>query len=75
MTHPLEVTIESLSTQSAAGWEGRQVSKELLEALEYGEVRAADPPAEPGGAWTVNGWVKKGILIAFRGVNSPPEPR
>lgn len=66
MSHALEATIEALYGQSTAGWEGRQVSKELLEALEYGEVRAANPPSEAGGAWTVNAWVKKGILIAFR---------
>ncbi len=36
----------------------------LLDALERGEVRAAEP--RPGGGWTVQGWVKQGILLGFR---------
>ncbi len=35
-------------------------------ALETGEVRSASPdPAAPGG-WSVNVWVKQGILLGFR---------
>jgi len=38
----------------------------LLAALEAGLIRAAQPdPGAPGG-WRVNGWVKQGILLAFR---------
>jgi 2,3,4,5-tetrahydropyridine-2-carboxylate N-succinyltransferase len=39
---------------------------EFKDALNRGEVRAAepDPAAETG--WRVNGWVKKGILLGFR---------
>jgi 2,3,4,5-tetrahydropyridine-2-carboxylate N-succinyltransferase len=36
----------------------------LLDALEAGAVRAATPA--PDGTWTVNAWVKEGILVAFR---------
>jgi 2,3,4,5-tetrahydropyridine-2-carboxylate N-succinyltransferase len=35
----------------------------LREGLESGEVRAAQPGPD---GWTVNGWVKKGILLGFR---------
>jgi len=35
----------------------------LLDALEAGVVRAAEPAA---GGWRVNAWVKQGILLAFR---------
>jgi 2,3,4,5-tetrahydropyridine-2-carboxylate N-succinyltransferase len=47
----------------------------LLEGLESGEVRAAEP-AGPG-EWRVQPWVKQGILLAFRvgvdvAVNVPP---
>ena len=35
----------------------------FLHALEKGEVRAAEPGPD---GWTVNGWVKKGILLGFR---------
>ena len=39
----------------------------LLDALESGQVRAAEPE---GDRWRVNGWVKRGILLGFRvGVN------
>jgi 2,3,4,5-tetrahydropyridine-2-carboxylate N-succinyltransferase len=38
----------------------------LRNALERGEVRAAEPdPAAPTG-WRVNAWVKQGILLGFR---------
>jgi 2,3,4,5-tetrahydropyridine-2-carboxylate N-succinyltransferase len=38
----------------------------LREAIERGEVRAAEPdPAAPTG-WRVNAWVKQGILLGFR---------
>ena len=40
--------------------------EDLREALERGEVRAAEPdPASPTG-WRVNAWVKQGILLGFR---------
>ena len=40
--------------------------REFKDALNRGEVRAAEPdPAEKTG-WRVNAWVKKGILLGFR---------
>jgi 2,3,4,5-tetrahydropyridine-2-carboxylate N-succinyltransferase len=36
----------------------------LLDLLEQGEVRAAEPAA--GGTWRVNAWVKQAILAAFK---------
>ena len=45
---------------------GRAVFGRLREALSSGAVRAASPdPASPIG-WTVNTWVKQGILLGFR---------
>jgi len=38
--------------------------KRLKQRLNAGEVRSAEP--DRTGAWTVNGWVKKGILLGFR---------
>ncbi len=38
----------------------------LLEALEAGEVRAAEPDPE-GRGWVVHAWVKRAILDLFRG--------
>ncbi len=42
----------------------RPTGVSLLEALEAGEVRAAEPL--PGGTWQVNAWVKAEILELFR---------
>jgi 2,3,4,5-tetrahydropyridine-2,6-dicarboxylate N-succinyltransferase len=36
------------------------------DALNAGEVRAAEPDARAKSGWRVNGWVKKGILLGFR---------
>jgi 2,3,4,5-tetrahydropyridine-2-carboxylate N-succinyltransferase len=35
-------------------------------ALERGEIRSASPDAESATGWTVNTWVKQGILLGFR---------
>lgn len=43
--------------------EARAVAEALLAALEAGVVRAAEPRE---GAWQVNAWVKRGVLLAFR---------
>ncbi len=39
---------------------------ELLEALERGEARAAEPDSSSPTGWRVNSWVKQGILLGFR---------
>jgi 2,3,4,5-tetrahydropyridine-2-carboxylate N-succinyltransferase len=36
------------------------------QALNAGEIRAAEPDASAPSGWRVNGWVKKGILLGFR---------
>ena len=45
------------------GDECRAVVDALIEGLESGAIRAAEPGEE---GWRVNGWVKQGILLAFR---------
>lgn len=40
--------------------------EDLLQALEAGTVRAAEPGATPHAPWVVNAWVKEGILAIFR---------
>ncbi|HVR72497.1 MAG TPA: 2,3,4,5-tetrahydropyridine-2,6-dicarboxylate N-succinyltransferase [Vicinamibacteria bacterium] len=47
----------------ALGDEAHALFQRFLQALEHGEVRAAEPGAD---GWKVNGWVKKGILLGFR---------
>ncbi len=39
---------------------------ELRSALEWGEIRAAEPDVESVTGWRVNAWVKQGILLGFR---------
>ena len=40
--------------------------REFKDALNRGEVRAAEPDAASPTGWHVNAWVKKGILVGFR---------
>jgi 2,3,4,5-tetrahydropyridine-2-carboxylate N-succinyltransferase len=47
----------------ALGDEARSAFLALRSGLESGQIRAAEPGPE---GWTVNGWVKKGILVGFR---------
>ena len=64
----LEETVERLAAagMDAPRDEARQAFATLRAALSEGTVRAAEPnPAAPGG-WTVNAWVKRGILLGFR---------
>jgi 2,3,4,5-tetrahydropyridine-2-carboxylate N-succinyltransferase len=64
----LRVAIERISGErSPTREEALPVIAELLDALERGAVRAAEPA---GDEWRVHAWVKLGILLAFRvGVN------
>jgi 2,3,4,5-tetrahydropyridine-2-carboxylate N-succinyltransferase len=39
---------------------------QLRDALEAGELRAAEPDASTPLGWRVNAWVKRGILLGFR---------
>jgi 2,3,4,5-tetrahydropyridine-2-carboxylate N-succinyltransferase len=38
---------------------------QAIERLDRGQLRVATPPAEDGGAWTVNAWVKEAVLLYF----------
>jgi 2,3,4,5-tetrahydropyridine-2,6-dicarboxylate N-succinyltransferase len=40
--------------------------QQCKDALNAGEVRAAEPDAATATGWRVNAWVKKGILLGFR---------
>lgn len=39
---------------------------ELRDALEAGQLRAAEPDSSAPTGWRVNAWVKRGILLGFR---------
>ncbi len=40
--------------------------QQFKDALNAGEIRAAEPDSERASGWRVNPWVKKGILLGFR---------
>ena len=46
--------------------EHRRTFQKFKDALNAGEVRAAEPHAASASGWRVNAWVKKGILLGFR---------
>ena len=63
---PLREQIEALAAREDNEFsrEDRAVFDELKRALNRGEVRAAEKNSD--GKWSVNSWVKQGILIGFR---------
>jgi 2,3,4,5-tetrahydropyridine-2,6-dicarboxylate N-succinyltransferase len=43
-----------------------RIFREFKEALNRGQVRAAEPDSNAQSGWRINAWVKKGILLGFR---------
>jgi 2,3,4,5-tetrahydropyridine-2,6-dicarboxylate N-succinyltransferase len=46
--------------------EQQRLFQRFKDALNAGEIRAAEPHAASASGWRVNAWVKKGILVGFR---------
>jgi len=44
----------------------RRIFQKFKDALNNGEIRAAEPHTPSPSGWRVNAWVKKGILLGFR---------
>jgi 2,3,4,5-tetrahydropyridine-2-carboxylate N-succinyltransferase len=63
---PLREQIEALAAREFGQFsrEDRTVFEEFKQALNRGEVRAAEKSAD--GKWIVNSWVKQGLLLGFR---------
>jgi len=63
---PLREQIEALTARESGQYsrEDRTVFEEFKQALNRGEVRAAEKSAD--GKWIVNSWVKQGLLLGFR---------
>jgi 2,3,4,5-tetrahydropyridine-2,6-dicarboxylate N-succinyltransferase len=62
----LRQRIERIAAQPAEQRDrdvARRALLELLEGLENGQLRAAEPDGH--GGWRANGWVKQGILLGF----------
>jgi 2,3,4,5-tetrahydropyridine-2-carboxylate N-succinyltransferase len=66
----LKSSIEKLSAQGEVERdpEARKTCLEFRDQLTQGRIRAAEKLDGPGkdGRWTVNAWVKQGILLGFR---------
>src|SRR5207249_248331 len=63
--HPLQASIERLASlgEVESNPEARQVFLKFRDELTQGRIRAAE---KKDGQWTVNPWVKQGILLGFR---------
>ncbi len=63
---PLREQIEALASRESNEFSraDRTVFEEFKQALNRGEVRAAEKSVE--GKWLVNAWVKQGLLLGFR---------
>ena len=63
--HPLQPAIERLSALGEVehNSEAREAFFKFRDELTHGRVRAAE---NTDGVWTVNAWVKRGILLGFR---------
>jgi 2,3,4,5-tetrahydropyridine-2-carboxylate N-succinyltransferase len=64
----LRAQIERLFAQPAADYsdEDFRLFQEFKDALNSGEIRAAEPDESVRSGWRANTWVKKGILLGFR---------
>ena len=67
---PAEINreIERLFDENPPQYTGAHLRlfEEFKDALNSGEIRAAEPDAASATGWRVNAWVKKGILLGFR---------
>jgi 2,3,4,5-tetrahydropyridine-2-carboxylate N-succinyltransferase len=63
---PLREDIEAISSRSGSEFsaQDRVLFDEFKTQLNRGEIRAAERQAD--GSWSVNAWVKQGILLGFR---------
>lgn len=64
----LRAEIEQLFDQNPEQYSesNHELFQHFKNALNSGEIRAAEPDASLKAGWRVNAWVKKGILLGFR---------
>ena len=68
----MQSLIEQLFDHKPAAYTAahRELFTQFLASLNAGSIRAAEPDPAAATGWSVNAWVKKGILLGFRmGVN------
>jgi 2,3,4,5-tetrahydropyridine-2,6-dicarboxylate N-succinyltransferase len=64
----MRVEIEKLFDENPSAYtdDHFQLFQQFKQALNSGEIRAAQPDSTTKTGWRVNAWVKKGILLGFR---------
>jgi 2,3,4,5-tetrahydropyridine-2-carboxylate N-succinyltransferase len=76
MHHTPNTLLDRFAAQKAieAAWADRNLLEDadtraaiehVIEELDKGHLRVAEPPAEDGGEWQVNEWVKKAVILYF----------
>lgn len=63
LKHDIEALLQKSAAELAESAEARAVFTEFKRLLNTGSVRAAE---KSGGRWSVNAWVKEGILLGMR---------
>jgi len=67
--------VESWRSRIEEGWQGRRPLEDAglrgavegaIAALDAGDLRVAEPPANPGGDWVTHGWLQQAIGLFFR---------
>jgi 2,3,4,5-tetrahydropyridine-2,6-dicarboxylate N-succinyltransferase len=64
----LESRIDRLFSKNPENYDHKDMElfQEFKDALNSGQIRAAEPDPEAPTGWKVNAWVKRGILVGFR---------
>ncbi|MBW8754828.1 MAG: 2,3,4,5-tetrahydropyridine-2,6-dicarboxylate N-succinyltransferase [Sphingomonadales bacterium] len=68
----IEAAWETRDTVTPASSDVRRTVEEVLELLDSGKARVAEP--DGAGGWKVNQWLKKAVLLSFRLNDNGPIP-
>jgi 2,3,4,5-tetrahydropyridine-2-carboxylate N-succinyltransferase len=68
----IEAAWEARDTVTPASSDVRRTVEEVLELLDSGKARVAEP--DGAGGWKVNQWLKKAVLLSFRLNDNGPIP-
>src|SRR5579864_3681836 len=68
----IEAAWETRDTVTPASSDVRRIVDEVLELLDSGAARVAEP--DGAGGWKVNQWLKKAVLLSFRLNDNEPVP-
>ena len=65
MSNEALITAAFEDRSKLANAEVREAVEATIAGLDDGTLRVAEPPAEAGGEWSVNAWVKQAVLLYF----------